>query len=292
MTYRELMEEVAHLGFDSAVEDLGALCSATNRSLAQLHRELRPAVEHLILTVREPLHYLQKELRVKNGTQYHVDRGRDGVAITFESIGSGRISFLVGDEVQREEALASTTWRERRVLYPECAGATVVLTGENGFAVRSVAVYDMVDNVQSPDALPLLRCGYRYKMRALLPNFVALDEAPYTEAGVPVQDYELADGVLTLPECLRGRVQLCVRRKLRPATLDHFASEAYMDAEVDIQSEYADILPLCVASYVWADVEPEKAAYYKRMCDEQVQYVKLQQQHRGRRRVADRRGWR
>lgn len=292
MTYRELMEEVAHLGFDSAVEDLASLATATNRALAQLHRELRPATEDVVVTVREPILAEYEERVIPNGAEIRI-KATEGVAVSFESIGGGNISFEKEGEILRDEVANSTEWKGRRYLYLGQLGADLLLRGRTDFAVRSLAVFSMADNTAEASALPVMGKNFAsFDLSAVYGDFLSLDSTPYTEAGIPVRGYEIENNILRVPSCVRGRVQVGVRRKLRLATLDHFESAALMDTEIDIHAEYADILPLCVASYVWADVEPEKAAYYKQMCDEQVRYAKLQQQHRGRARVYDRKGWR
>lgn len=286
MTYRELMDEVIHLGFDSAVEDLGALCSATNRAVAQLRRELCPATGRFVLNVREPVFYqFCEEDASGKSISFEVE---DAAAMSFESIGGATVRFEEDGVVLKEERIASPTWRERKILYPR-RGARCVIVGEGGFALRKIAVFDIVDNKENPDALPMIDRVARFDVTAYCKDFLALEDTPYNEMGFPVREYEIYGMQLSLPTD-SGRVEVTYRRELRRAALEDFSDGS--NATPDIPTEYADLLPLCVASYVWVDLEPEKAAHYKQMYNEQLQYAKLQQKHRGKRRVVDRKGWR
>lgn len=282
------MEEVIHLGFDSAVDDLGAICSATNRAVAQLRRELCPATGRFMLTVRSPIVYKQDEKVFADGEE-EVICHPSGVAISFESIGSATVCFEANGEIFRTEQIASSVWSVRKFVFPTKRGAKVVLKEGDGFSVRNVAVFDGVDHLVV-NALPLI-CDTlaKYDVSALVDDFLGMDEAPYTEMGVAVRGYEIYGNALTLPVGV-GRVEVTYRRKLREVRIEDFADWGVV--QPDVPEEYADMLPLCVASYVWADLEPEKAAYYKQMYNEQLQFAKLQQKHRGRCRVIDRKGWR
>ncbi len=288
MTYRELMEEVIHLGFDSAVDNLGALCGATNLAVAQLRRELCPATGRFTLTARKPIGYKQDEKVFADGGEEGICHP-SGVAISFESIGSATVCFEANGEIFRTEQIASPVWTARKFVFPAKRGAKVVLKEAEGLSVRNVAVFDGVDSL-AVNALPLI-CDTiaKYDVSAYVDDFLGMDDAPYTEMGVAVRAYEIYGNTLTLPVGV-GRVEVTYRRKLRKAMLEDFSDGSV--AVPDVPPEYADMLPLCVASYVWADLEPEKAAYYKQMYNEQLQYAKLQQKHRGKCRVSDRKGWR
>lgn len=282
------MEEVIHLGFDSAVDDLGALCSATNRATAQLRRELCPATGRFLLNVRKPIGYSQEERALPSGGEIGIC-SPSGVAISFESFGSATVRFEADGEIFRTEQIASPTWKTRKFAFPGKRGARVVLQESDGLSVRNVAVFDGVDSI-NVNALPLI-CGElaKYDVSAFADDFLGMDEAPYTEMGVAVRGYEIYGKMLTLPVGA-GRVEVTYRRKLREVTMEDFADGC--DVQPDVPEEYADMLPLCVASYVWEDLEPEKAAYYKQMYNEQLQFARMQQKHRGRCRVTDRKGWR
>ena len=289
MTYRELMEEVIHLGFDSAVEDLGALCSATNRAVAQLRRELCPATGRFLVTVREPLFLYRDEIAVKDGDQLSFTHPAL-VAISFESFGIADVCIEVDGEVLRTEHIASPAWRERKILFPANSGAVVVMKNANGLFVRNVAGFAIVDGADKPEALPVFGGPFaKFDINAYCDDFLALDGDPYNEIGMAVKGYDIYGNTLLLP-VEEERVEVVYRRRLRVAKMEDFSDGCV--AVPDVPEEYADMLPLCVASYVWADLEPEKATHYKQMYNEQLQYARLQQQHRGKCRVNDRKGWR
>ena len=283
------MEEVIHLGFDSAVEDLGVLCSATNRAVAQLRRELCPATGRFMLTVRPPIATSGEERSLACGEACEIVFP-NAVALSFESIGACTVGFEADGVIFREESMASPEWRERKFLFAGHRGARVVLTGTKDFCLRNIAVFDGVEYADNSSALPIISGPFvRFDVSAFCNDFLAIDGDPFNEMGFAVRGYEIFGKKLSLP-AQAGRVEVAYQRKLNEAKMDDFADES--TAEPDVPEEYADMLPLCVASYVWADVEPEKAAYYKQMYNEQLQYAKLQQKHRGGGRVIDRKGWR
>ncbi len=283
------MEEVIHLGFDSAVEDLGALCSATNRAVAQLRRELCPATGRFMVNVRKPVGCTGEEITFDGVAERGV-HSISAVAITFECIGKGILSFETDGVAFRDETIAAPEWRAYKFIFADHRGARVVLKNAEGLRVRNIAVFDGVDYAYTPETLPIITGSFaKFDAGAFCDDFITLDEDPYNEMGVAVRGYEVYGKQLSLP-IGAGRVEVTYRRKIREATMDDFA-----DGKItvpDVPEEYADMLPLCVASYVWADVEPEKAAHYRQMYNEQLQYAKLQQKHRGRSRVIDRKGWR
>lgn len=288
MTYRELMEEVIHLGFDSAVEDLGALCSATNRAVAQLRRELCPATGRFQVMVRKPVGYSADETPVEDGGACEICFPT-GVAITFECVGHALIRFEADGEEFRSEQIDAPSWRVYKYAFPHNRGAKVVLMNTDGFSLRNVAVFGAVDSLVV-NALPVVCDRHAtYDVSAFCEDFIGIDETPFNAMGLPIRGYEIYGKNLTLP-IEAGRVEVTYRRRLREATLEDFSEG--MLSEPDVPEEYADMLPLSVASYVWADVEPEKAAHYRQMYNEQLQYEKLQQKHRGRCRVIDRKRWR
>jgi hypothetical protein len=290
MTYRELMEEVIHLGFDSAVEDPGALCSATNRAVAQLRRELCPATGRFILTVRKPVLYIKDEITLGDGEEKEITCPT-GVGISFEYKGHGTLVQKKEDGVSVGDVqyLGAPEWRTAKIAFSSADVSKVVLTGTTTISVRNIAVFDALERA-SANALPeIIGNLARFDVSAFCNDFLGMEEAPCAEVGVEIRDYDIYGKSLTLPADA-GRVEITYRRSPTKATQEMFS--ASRTDTPDVPEEYVDMLPLLVAVYVWADLEPEKAAYYRELYNEQLQYAKLQQKHRGKCRVIDRKGWR
>jgi hypothetical protein len=287
MTYRELMDEVAALGFDSAVEDTGVLVAATNRALRQLDRALGGDAVHLTLCMTPPLYVCEAPREVAGEWRLPV---RGAVALSFESVGQGTLTLTLGERVERYP-LSGSSYRRRKYYFPTLRGATVTLHATGSLRVRSLCVLGEVGEIGDAQCLPLLRCGMReYTLTALCPAYIGLRELPRDAAGMPVRDFELRDGVLLLPD--RGvDVTLSLSRRRRAAVRDDFESAMGQGRPVDVSPEAEDLLPLAVAAYTLLDVEPQKAAQYRQDLEREL----LAARSRGAlgvQRVYDVRGWR
>ena len=287
MTYRELMDEVAALGFDSAVEDTGVLVAATNRAQRQLDRALGGAGVYVTLCMSAPA-FSSEATREVAGEWRLPAAG--AIALSFESVGQGTLTLALGGEV-RQYALTGSSYRERRYLFPEMRGATVTLRGTAGLCVRALTVFGTVGDCPGADALPLVREGmWEYNLTALCPTCVGLRALPVDARGLPVRDFELRDGVLLLPDGKRD-VTLCLARRRHTVVRDDFETSMGLSRLLDIPPEREDLLPLAVAAYTLLDVEPEKAERYKKELEAQLGEAR---RHGGVARVPvyDVRGWR
>ncbi len=286
MTYRELLEEVADLGFDANVESLTGLASATNRALRHIGRFL-PPVTQVILSQRAPVYELREETPVQ-GTLSASGGGVMG--LSFEFIGEGFVR-AEGDIETKERSIASPRWAVCKMVFSSPQDVTLTFADTKGLALRSLALLSAVDDTECEALLPLWGEKVRYELPELCPEYQSLGGVPVTEAGAEIRGYAVDREALYLPREVRGKIQVTVRRKPRLTTLDCFSEEGNMDGEVDCPDEITDLLPLLVASYVWIDLEPEKAQYYKARFDEQYAMWRMQQKFQGKMRVVNRSGW-
>lgn len=287
MTYEELRQEVFDLGFDDDIEP-HALLTATNRVLMQLWR-YEPRKSRVVLTVREPLLCELREQAVSTSLRF----AQEGIAaVSFESIGRGLVETVkVGESTY--ETIASTTWQRRVYLFSAEQKNELILSGIERFFVRNIAVFGAFDSTENLKTIPFLQGDWIcYDLSAYFDDgFIALDNVPVTEHGVPVYDFRLEGDTLLLPAQVRGHVMVEARRRLKLATLDNFVSAGYVTAVPDCPERLMDLLPLGVAAYVWADLEPEKAAYCKQRFDEGLAMDRLMQDHGGSQTVIRRKRW-
>ena len=286
MTYRELLEEVVDLGFDANVGSLTGLASATNRALRHIGRFL-PPVTQVILSQRAPVYELREETPVK-GTLTASGSGVMGLSFSF--IGEGFLR-AEGDTETKERAIASPGWATCKMVFSAPQDVTLTLANTKGLAVREFALLPLVDDTECETLLPLWGEMVRYELSELCPEYLAMGGVPVTEAGAEIRGYAVDKKALYLPREVCGKIQVTVRRNPHLATLDCFKNEAEMDGAVDCPDEITDLLPLLVASYVWIDVEPEKAQHYKARFDEQYAMWRMQQKFQGKMRVVNRNGW-
>ena len=284
MTYRELKEEVIDLGFDTRIDDPRMLVSATNRAIRHIRR-FYPARERLTLTQREPLFLQPEEFSAKERRCFEADGVR---ALSFFYIGEGALTLEL-DDGHRAEQLASPRWRARRILLPSTVPHLRVTFEGAGLCVRHFSMHGAVDDTGCEGAVPLFADRVGYDLQALCPRMMYLAGTPLLgDEGAAVACYALEDGEFLLPCHLRGRVTVTVACNPRTAVLGDFNGEG----EPDCPQELQDMLPLLVASYLWLDVEPEKAQYYKACFDEQLQMWRAQQKFNGDGKVVSRKGWR
>ena len=287
MTYRELLDEVAALGFDSAVEDVGVLVAATNRAQRQLDRALGAATVHVTLSMAAPALRCEAPREVAGEWRLPV---AGAVAISFESVGQGTLTLTRGEEV-RHYALTGSSYRARRYLFPDLRGASLTLRGTVGLCVRALSVFGTVGACSAADALPMLRCGMReYNLTALCPEYAGVRDMPIDAKGAPVRDFSLRDGVLLLPEG-KYDVTLCLVRRRHTVVREDLETAMGLSRLLDIPPEREDLLPLAVAAYTLLDVEPDKAAQYREDLEAQIAAARrCGTVQNGR--VCDVRGWR
>ena len=283
MTYRELRDAVADLGFDTDLE-ISALVSATNRALRQIGR-FCPKERSAVCTLREPAYSAVQEVTV---TDPLTVCGKDVQALSLEYIGQG--TLRVDGTEQITEALGAAAWREVRMLLGGPQDVCVTLTARGRLAIRCVALFSAVDNTANAEALPIVGERVRVPLRALFPDMLSVGAPPQMADGTEPPYYRIeGETAFFLPE-LRGSITLRARCRPTPATADHFTDEVCAGQEVDLNEDVVDLLPLLVASYVLADVEPEKAKHYKELYDEQYVLWRRMQDHKGGT-VVIRKGW-
>lgn len=283
MTYEELEREVVNLGFEANVDSVAALASAVNRTLSRIDR-IRPNRAEAVLSLREPL-YAAPEVTAID-TPLTISCG-GAFAVTFEYIGSGTLSGIGSTS----ESLSSPVWRAKRIiLQGGTQQLSMTFTGTTDFAVRSFAVLAPLANRDNATLLPVYGKERIFFDLSGLDDYAEPDDYPYTESGFPVRDYEARGTMLYLPAYLRGNVLITYRRKRTAVTADNFAPTSN-SASVDVEPDLAYLVPLGVASFVWLEVEPEKATYYEQLFQEGLTLARMASRHEGRESVIRRKGW-
>ncbi|MBE6689841.1 MAG: hypothetical protein E7590_00985 [Ruminococcaceae bacterium] len=286
MTYRELKEEVIDLGFDSRIDDPRVLVSATNRAVRHIRR-FYPARERSVFLQTAPVCHHPAATPVPTALRFE---GREVAAFSFSYVGEGSMTLRFGEET-RTEALAAPGWRDKKVILPARLDLQVTFNGKAHLTVRHFAMLPLTDSTDCEALLPV--CEERtvcYDLKEANPRFLALGGVPQRSDGTGIHNYTLTGSLLRLPAEHCGTVTVSVIRLPCTATLECFTG-ALQDTEPDCPAELVDLLPLLVASYLWLDLEPEKAQYYKSCFDEQYRMWRLQQSFKGDGTVTSRKGW-
>lgn len=147
---------------------------------------------------------------------------------------------------------------------------------------------------------PAVRGGYCwYDIAENIPSFSELSFAT-TAYGTRFNECRLQGGKIGIPACFIGTIEIVFFRKIVPARLENFKDDGeyydlyYEDRQetVDVASDREDLLPLLLASLVWADDgQGRKSAWYMQLYDKQVAAYKMQRHNNGQETVIDAKGW-
>ena len=274
MTVAELYESVAQLGFEDSLEYEKGFLRALNRALLQVN-SLRPATNVYVINHRP----LKNEL--KGGSFSPIEKTQDLCfeatdvkSYYFETCGEGYaiIEMKAGNDWQQigEVNFSRTTGfiAHRGFIknVDEFVSGAVRLRfeGEYLYTVKNVAMYKhlLSGNVQD---IPAYEPHTRYDISALAGDFLSLACPPVIYEGAESRyldsSYDVENGrVILLPYDRPGIYKIVYNHKPRAITEDEVLGER--DTVIDLDEELCALLPTLIASYVWADDEPQKAEYY------------------------------
>ena len=273
MTVAELYESVAQLGFEDSLEYEKGFLRASNRALLQVN-SLRPATNVYVINHRP----LKNELRSGNfspieKTQTLCFEATDVKSYYFETYGEGYaiIEMKTGNDWEQigEVSFSGTSgFTAHRGLIKnmdEFVSGAVRLRfdGEYLYTVRNVAMYKHLVSGNVLD-IPAYEPHTRYDISALTGDFLSLACPPVVYEGAESRyldsSYDVENGrVILLPYDRPGIYKIVYNRKPRAVTDEMLGIG---ETVIDLDEELCALLPILVASYVWADDEPQKAEYY------------------------------
>lgn len=273
MTVAELYESVAQLGFEDSLEYEKGFLRALNRALLQVN-SLRPATNVYVINHR-PLKNALKE-----GSFFPIEKTQtlcfeatDVKSYYFETCGEGYaiIEMKAGNNWEQigEVSFSGTTgFTAHRGLIKnmdEFVSGAVRLRfeGEYLYTVKNVAMYKHLLSGNAQD-IPSYEPYTRYDISKLAGDFLSLVCTPIKTEGEIYcslnQSYDIENGrVILLPYDRSGIYKVVYNRKPRAVT-EEMLDEG--DTVIDLDEELCALLPMLIASYVWADDEPQKAEYY------------------------------
>ncbi len=285
----ELYNQVAKLGFEDALEDNDGFFHALSRAILQVSA-LRPATAAYDIhhkpprNVAKPTGHTPVLIREDGGTVYTAAGAKayyfeadgdgiaylevgDGMGVDWTEIGSVTFSgagfvpyrglIKVGGDFLRSEAIVRLRFEASHRAH-----------------VRSVAMYDRLDGEGAAD-VPAYEAFTRYDMSELAEDFHSLHVPPVLCEGHYLalhQGYRLEnDRVILLPEDKPGVYRVIYRR--RPLSVEVPDDVTEDMTVIDLDEDLCALLPLLIASYVWADDEPEKAQYYLMLYQERAAQI-------------------
>lgn len=236
----------------------GLFYTALNLSLRAVNR-LRPRTGSAVI-VHEPISAVAewRDVARRLGGEMLSYRA-DARSVVFEATGTGGVQVTNGTINGRDAAVWSleTGWTS----FTAIGDGEMVLTfsGEYPFAVRNVAFYD----TPFPPSVALFGGEtVEYDLAKIVPDF-GMATLPILRDGIAVTVTDphlrlLHGHVLCVPKDARGTYEVVYEKDI-----PRYADEDSDQEEIVLDGDLAELVPLLVASYVWLDDEPEKAARYE-----------------------------
>lgn len=274
MTVSELYRAVSLLGFEDGLESAAGFCFAANRAIMQVNK-IRPRtaeyeifrhnIKNLVRSSFIPTIY-EKDIiyEAQDAKAFYFEANGHGMAFierfdgkAWEILGSREIKTSAFEPfrgfIQADGAFVSGRVRLRFTAHPD--GAFV-------YFIKNAALYGRVYTPNEKD-IPAYERYTVYDMATLCGDFLAFCSPPIREEGYErlSTGYDI-DGAsrLVLPYEAQGIYKILYERK--PAAIADTGEPESDETQIDLDEELCSLLPNLVASYVWADDEPEKAQYY------------------------------
>ena len=256
MTLGELYDAVAYLGFETALEDevlRRGFYAVLGRAIERVER-LSPRIGRAALSHIAPreLHGDGEPRRLCNGETLTVDLPEGATLAVLSLFGEGSVTHTEG-ETALTKRFASQG--ETLVSFSVKGAGRLSVTAEHDVTLGAIGVYDAV----SPLGEVLVRRGVRYDLSRLCPDFASFaSPALYLDGRAYTGSYELLGRMLTLPKDAPSGLYE-IRYRLAPPD---FSPSDSRERELPLSPALASLLPELVASLLWLDDAPEKAAYY------------------------------
>ena len=294
MKVSELYAQVAQLGFEDSLDSDKRFLFATERALYQAN-SIRPhtsAIDVVHIPPTNLLHTSQNDnfeaVWWDSDLPYVVEAAGGAIAYYFEVLGRGRatialISITVedGEEKVKEDIVVSFDFEGAKrlkayrgiIANPDKKTVRISFASDYAMCLKSIALYNsLLSNTE--EAIPDYKPYHLYNITELTEDFLAFASPPLRESdgNAPVYDgYDVEGNDLLLSRNLRGVYKVMYQRKIR---LPNRETKPSANGEtIDLDEELCSALPLLVASYVWLEDEPERAAYYKSLYNERISEI-------------------
>lgn len=291
MTVSQLYSSVARLGFETSLEDNDLFFQAANRAILQVNA-IRP-MQGIYVINHKPLDNL---IRNASFSPIEVEgelcfEAAGAKAYYFEADGEGIAHIETFNDISRAwETVGRIEFSANRTFVPHKGmikknekfiqgQVRLHFVGDYLYSVRNVALYRSLYSADE-NSIPAYEAFTRYDISTLVTDFATLASPPIKEDSEHLllnQGYEIEnDRVILLPYHARGFYKIAYKRK--PAVLEYTDDPLEDQTRIDLDEELCALLPMLVASYVWADDEPEKAQYYLTLYRERA--IDIERRHK------------
>ena len=248
MTYKELQDDVAALGFEGYIANSEAMLSAARRALRTIFTEKEArGVFELYQTPRLPKRMIENFIHTGECAE---ELCFEEKAVSFKTSGTG--SYIINDgRGERRTDFNRNSTHHREHLF---GNARVTFIGDYCYTVFDIAVYDRLYGPEKSD-IPHPSLYTEYNLRNLIPDFLSPTLAPEDDYGLEIPGASIISDVMKIPSAYSGKVRIQYKRCPREL--------AGLEEEVlDLPLGCEHLLPLLTAAYFWLDDDEEKASYY------------------------------
>ena len=248
MTYNELKERVAHLGFERTVDEDALLYSAAERALATIFID-RGEKGRASIYVQTPESYrVYGRVRHRSGEAEEIEVVGD--AFSFRPYGRG--SCLVISQATATRVEFDGTEGVVKGHIPSSA-ARIRFEGESDYTVVSLAAFAGKFDL-SLTGVPLYSERRVIDLLEHIGDIRTLAAPPRLPSGEIAPDVTPQGRRIELPFRFDGELIIDYYRLPRVISRT--------EGEIDLAPDTAHLLPLLTAAYVWLDDDAEKSQYY------------------------------
>ena len=247
MTYNELKDQVAGLGFERTVADDDALLRATERALSIINLDVVQSRTARIY-VRAPRLTKVYKTVYHNGGQTET-YSLFGSAFSFRPHGDGE--YTVSDENATTHV---KFYAGNGIVKGRISGrASITFSGDVDYVISSLASFDGGFD-PSLSSVPEYKERREISLSDAIGDFASLAERPVYAEGKSSTPPTVSGDVLYVPFEYSGAVDVCYHPTPKPPAKNGDALDLPMGTE--------QLFPLLVASFIWLDDDAGKAQYY------------------------------
>ena len=261
MYLNDLKENVAHLGFESYIEDADLFIASANRALSLIYID-RPVSKTAPIILSGPKVTLAREF-IEHPSGVDVTIPFEGKALSFQSTGTGTC-IITDNTGSNTVPLSIKNQLTKQFIRGK---GQITLSGNFYFTICNFAVFDDVLSNSSSD-IPMYTPYRELNPKDWCKDFRSFCAPPCDKYGNPIDSIKLADGRIITPYNYRGEIFLTYYRT--PTLISSEASNVV----IDVSGECEPLLTILTAAFMWLDDDAAKAQYYMSLYRDLVANIK------------------
>lgn len=276
MKLSDIMQALVDLNDGENIEYKTSFVTAANLALGHISR-IVPEERTVLIEAGAPALAITGKVDVAGVYQALGVR-----AITLRASGKGK---LMAGDTQLAAWVSPGVYKDVKVYLEKPIDGDFTFKGVGG-TVCDLALWDR--DFGSGENVPVYGGHVKYDMSTLVHDFGGEMRTPVdSTSGTTIRRCYIDPPYVMLPSTYVGDAVVTYQRRLQRITLDDVAN----DTDIDIAPQYEDLVPLCMAYYVWLEDEPNKAAFFLSRFNEAAALARQVQKRPGSDAVISYNGW-